>query len=157
MTINYINLFVGKSSTGNKVFEKLPVLKLENNIYQLLISPGLVLGLAKGDQFEYNSTTLEYELVKRSGNLSIQIYKSRDIENLEAYNNLIQDIGNHLNGTLDGDNDDMFVFTIPVSVGFHKIENLLNNFIEKYPDSEWYYGNVYDEDGETPLNWWNDM
>jgi hypothetical protein len=27
-----------------------------------------------------------------------------------------------------------------------------------YPNTIWYYGNVYDpEDGETPLEWWLDF
>jgi hypothetical protein len=30
--------------------------------------------------------------------------------------------------------------------------------LARFPDSIWYYGNVYDpEDGVTPLNWWEDI
>ena len=62
-----------------------------------------------------------------------------------------------IGGYLDGESHpggSVLVFTIPVSVGFPAIERVMADVIKQYPESEWYYGNVYAEDGITPLNWW---
>lgn len=49
------------------------------------------------------------------------------------------------------------MYTVPVSAGFVAIEGVLNGLNDRFPDYEWFYGNVYDpKDGETPLNWWKD-
>jgi hypothetical protein len=37
---------------------------------------------------------------------------------------------------------------------FSAIEAVFNRFLEEHPESEWYYGNVYADDGVTPLGWW---
>jgi hypothetical protein len=34
------------------------------------------------------------------------------------------------------------------------LEEKLNRAVEGSPGAEWYYGNVYADDGVTPLNWW---
>ncbi len=47
--------------------------------------------------------------------------------------------------------------SLPVSVGFPVIENVMERFLQAQPESEWYFGNVYDRrDGVTPLNWWKE-
>ena len=52
----------------------------------------------------------------------------------------------------------MLVYSIHVSCGFSAIENILNEFVGRDGQSAWMYGNVYDPaDGETPLNWWQDL
>jgi hypothetical protein len=59
-----------------------------------------------------------------------------------------------LGGWLDGRAPNLTVFTIPVSVGFPEVERVLNDFVGQHSGTEWYFANVYDEDGVTPLNWW---
>ncbi len=48
------------------------------------------------------------------------------------------------------------MFTVPVSVGFARIEELLNAFVPGTSGSSWYYANVYADDGVTPLGWGSD-
>jgi len=45
------------------------------------------------------------------------------------------------------------VVTVPVDVGFPRIEALVSEWIARQPEVEWNYGNVYGDDGE-PLGWW---
>jgi len=37
---------------------------------------------------------------------------------------------------------------------FPAIGAILADFIRSHPSAEWSYGNVYDDDGVTPLLWW---
>ncbi len=149
-----INLYVGDSSSGERVFEQLPVHQLGKNEYQLLASPGLVLGLAKDDKIKYLPDSCEFQIIERGRNLCIQLYFPPKSE--EYIDSLIQRVRNELNGTIDGMTKKQAVFSIPVEAGFGAVEAMMDEFISKSPDSEWYYGNVYDaEDGETPLGWWD--
>jgi hypothetical protein len=60
-----------------------------------------------------------------------------------------------IDATLDLTSPRILVFTIHVSIGFQKIEDTINKVLGNFPDTVWYYGNVYDpQDGVTPLNWW---
>ena len=59
-----------------------------------------------------------------------------------------------LGGTLDGLDSKVVVYTIPVTAGFEAVEKELNEVVSIFEGAEWYYGNVYDQDGVTPLNWW---
>jgi hypothetical protein len=59
-----------------------------------------------------------------------------------------------LGGSLDGRADNLTVYTIPVSAGFTQVERVFNDLLSRHTDVEWYFGNVYDADGVTPLNWW---
>jgi hypothetical protein len=34
------------------------------------------------------------------------------------------------------------------------IYRLVPPALDDYPESEWLFGNVYADDGETPLSWW---
>lgn len=148
-----IDLYVGNSSSGNMVYENLPVDPLGEGRYRLLASPGLVLGVAKGDEIKLLPENGRFELLARGNNLCIQIYIS---PNLGKEIGLLEtQIAEGLKGSLDGKNEDQLVFSIPVSSGFAEVEQVLNAFVDRNPDCEWYYGNVYDaEDGVTPLNWW---
>ena len=50
----------------------------------------------------------------------------------------------------------MVSYSIHVNLGFAAIESLFDSAMATYPDSVWYYGNVYDpSDGVPPLNWWD--
>ena len=58
-------------------------------------------------------------------------------------------------GRLDGESENVLVYTVPVSVGFPTLEAAPKKIVARHPTIEWFYGNVYDPvDGTTPLNWW---
>ena len=44
-----------------------------------------------------------------------------------------------------------------VNKGFDAIEKCFNDGSQGFEDVLWQYANVYEEDGQTPLNWWHDF
>jgi hypothetical protein len=147
-----INVLAGSSSAGEPVYEELPVTEVGSSIFRLLSSPGLALGIAKDDEIRFYSDTGRYELVKRGRRLAIQLFVAPPMaKNVEV---LASQLAMELGGTLDGHSERQAVFSIPVEKGFAKIESVFNRFVEDNPGAEWYFGNVYAEDGVTPLNWW---
>jgi hypothetical protein len=148
-----VRLLGGKKTTGELVFEEVPVEKLERGQYRLLASPGLVLGVAKGDLICLDDSLWNgFAVRERSGNLCIQLFCDRSVaRDCGVFEAELDRIG----GVLDGKSDRQLVFTVPYKVGFAKIQYVLDKLVKDHPGYEWYYGNVYDpRDGITPLGWW---
>lgn len=146
-----ILLYAGNASDSKEVRESLLAYPLDNRHYKLAISPALVLGIAMGDVINIIDLDHGYfELIKRGGNISIQVY-SDSITVLEPY--LTQKLV-ALSGFLDGINNGVCVYTVPASAGFDKIESVFSDVMTVFKNTQWYYGNVYADDDETPLNWW---
>ncbi len=123
--------------------------------YKLIRSPAFVKGIASGDLISFDSETKEFEIIKRSGNLSIRVFSRGDIKTLGE--NLTPQL-EKLGGEQDLETERLLVYSIHVSCGFKTIEDILNQYVGQQSDSMWQYGNVYDPaDGETPLNWWIDI
>lgn len=152
--IETINLLVGTSGSSSTMRENLPVLSLGDEKYKLLTSPGLVLGLAKDDEVKYVANTGEFELLRRGRNVCVQVFHDPGIETI--IEELITRVTTQLKGTLDGQSEKFVVFTVPIETGFGDIETVMNDFVAESGICEWYFGNVYGEDGETPLDWWMD-
>ncbi len=153
-----VPFLAGVDPEGQPVFESVLVEPYgdEENLFRLVHSPLLTRNLAAGDQVRLpNPGSAEYELVQRSGNLCIRVFRKHQLERLsERLTPLIE----KLDGSLDLQSDRALVYSIHYSIGFQTIENVLNECIADYPDTIWYYGNVYDpNDGSTPLNWWNEI
>jgi hypothetical protein len=144
----------GVGPNGDPVFESLRVELLEgDNRVRLLRSPLFARNLASGDILRViNADTAEYELEKRSGNLSIRVFRKYEIEKLEEQlTSKLEKLG----GELDFSTDRALVYSIHFSIGFQTIEDVLNQTCQSFDESVWYYGNVYDpEDGTTPMEWW---
>lgn len=148
----------GLNPEGDPVFESLEVELVEDSEdeVRLVRSPLLTRNLAAGDKLKVvNPSSAEYELLRRSGNLSIRVFRVHQLEVLAE--NLTAKI-EKLGGSLDRQTDRALVYSIHFSIGFQVIEELLSKAIQDYPDTVWYYGNVYDpEDGTTPLKWWEEF
>lgn len=145
----------GINPQGEPVFESLEVEIVEDteDEVRLLRSPLLTRNLAAGDKLKViNPSSAEYELLRRSGNLSIRVFRLHQLEILaESLTAKFEKLG----GSLDRQTDRALVYSIHFSIGFQTIEELLASVCKDYPDTVWYYGNVYDpEDGTTPLEWW---
>ena len=140
------------------MFESLSaeVLDTSENTIRLLKSPLFARNLAAGDKIKViDAESAEYELVQRSGNLCVRVFRRHQIEALAEF--LSPEI-EKLGGSLDLQTDRALVFSIHFSIGFTSIEALLNQAVAEYPDTLWYYGNVYGPvDGTTPLLWWEDF
>jgi hypothetical protein len=153
--LQVIELFAGLGANGKPIVEKLPVRELETGELQLVQSPAFMKGLASGDVIRCDVPNQEYEIVQRSGNLSVRVF-SRDC--IEELGDLLTPELEKLGGELDLETPRMLVYSIHVSCGFSTIEDLLNRYVGKDGRSAWMYGNVYDPvDGQTPLNWWQDI
>lgn len=148
----------GLNPDGDPVFESLEVelVKDTEDEVRLVRSPLLTRNLAAGDKLKVvNPSSAEYELLRRSGNLSIRVFRVHQLDILAE--NLTAKI-EKLGGSLDKQTDRALVYSIHFSIGFQVIEELLSAVSKDYPDTVWYYGNVYDpEDGTTPLQWWLDF
>lgn len=148
----------GINPAGEPVFESLEVELVEDSEdeVRLVRSPLLTRNLAAGDKLKViDVASAEYELVRRSGNLSIRVFRVHQLQALaESLTARIEKLG----GSLDGQTDRALVYSIHFSIGFQAIEDLLGEACRDYPDTVWYYGNVYDpDDGTTPLQWWLDF
>lgn len=151
-SVELIEMFAGNDPNGQPVVEKLVVRPDSDQGYQLIKSPAFVRGLASGDRIKFNRESNQFELDQRSGNLCIRVY-CRD--EAKAVSESLTPPFEQLGGELDIETPRMLVYTIHVSCGFQTIESLLNEHVKD--DALWTYGNVYAEDGQTPLNWWNDL
>lgn len=163
--LQVIELFAGLQPSGVPVVERLGVKVLEDNSCQLVQSPVFIKGIASGDiirleakdKVEQSSQALyrHFSLVRRSGNLCIRVYSRDDIV---ALSDELTPTLEKLGGELDKEGERFLIFSIHVSCGFEAIEKALNGAMEKFSNSQWLYGNVYDpEDGQTPLNWWQEF
>ncbi len=124
--------------------------------FRLTKSPAFIRGLAADDRIRYpvdNPTTCD--LLEHSGNLSVRVFSKHNTEELDQA--LTPEI-ELIDGRIDISSPGLLVYTIHVSIGFQQIEAVLNKVLAGFPDTIWFYGNVYDpEDGVTPLNWWQDI
>ncbi|UQO33861.1 DUF4265 domain-containing protein [Burkholderia cepacia] len=65
-----IHVYAGSSGDA-PVHEELPARQVEPGIYELLVSPGLVLNLAKGDLVRIDDPDRPATVLKRGGNYCI--------------------------------------------------------------------------------------
>lgn len=154
-SLQVIELFAGMGASGQPIVEKLQVRELDDGTLQLVQSPAFAKGLASGDTLRMLPKTREFDLVKRSGNLSIRVFSKGDIQQLG--DDLTPEL-EKLGGELERETPRMLGYCIHVSCGFEAIEAILNRYVGQDGQSQWMYGNVYDPlDGVTPLNWWQEL
>jgi len=144
---------VDQEKVGSEVLD---IEEVGPNRYRLIYSPGLVEGLAAGDEFELTEeNSAGFNIVRRSGNLCAWLifdeptdFSAPNIEDLEAR---VRGIG----GYLDGGTHRSLIFTIPLQSEFRTIEGIFDSFVKAVQGTHWFYGNVYDpKDPANPLNWW---
>lgn len=149
-----IRLLAGTSSNGNPVFEEILVTDLGGSRFRLLRSPGLVQGIARDDEIQYDLNSGTFHLLQRGGRVTVQIYLGA-VDQAEVQR-LATQLEQVASATWDGFSERQAIFSFPVGKGFKVVEDLLNGFVEMRPGTEWYYGNIYADDGISPLNWWLD-
>lgn len=137
---------------GQRIAERIPVEDLGGKRYRLEGSPGLITGLAAGDEIELKREG--FRLLKHGGNVCAQIIVSRfDTAMRKGVTRLMEEIEGWLDGEMQVEGKCILVCTAPVTATFDVIEKTLDEIARRYRAQGWMYGNVYDEDGE-PLNWW---
>jgi len=149
----HIELAVSGAPTGTT--QAVPSRKLSDGTFLILHSPGLVQGIAADDVIRLSEGRQgRFEVVRRGGNLCIQVFRAEGVGPVVEW--VLTRLA-PLSGRLDGSLERAAVFTIPVTSGFGAIEEVLAQAMKTFPGLEWYYGNVYAEDGRTPLNWWQSL
>jgi len=150
-----IPLIAGYNPQGDAIVEQVNavVIDARRKEFRVEKSPAFIRGLAAHDRIRYpTDDKAGWELIEHSGNLCIRVFSKHNTDELDQM--LTPEI-EMIDGSLDLKSPRMLVFTIHVSIGFQKIENTINEVLGNFPDTVWYYGNVYDpHDGITPLNWW---
>lgn len=146
-------VFVDGQRSGE---EAIPAEPLGGNRFRLAVSPGMLEGLAAGDEIEVDETErLGYRILRRSGNLCVWFYFGEPVHELHPGVRALATEVEAIGGWLDGGYSRLVVFTIPVASGFEAVEDVLDFAAALHPGSMWLYGNVYDQsDGSTPLGWW---
>jgi hypothetical protein len=136
------------------VDELVPARPLGERMYLVLATPGMVYGCAAGDTVRVEADGT-FSVVRRGGNVAVHIYskpplEQRDIEDLEER-------FDPLGGLVEAPAHRRFaVVTVPVSVGFPAVESAIAGWTSVRTDTaEWFFGNVYDDDGAS-LEWWDD-
>lgn len=134
--------------------ETLPAEPLGEGRWRLLASPGVVEGLAAGDEIALDPAVPRgFRLLKRSGQLCIWFYLPKPAP--PAADARVIRAAGRLGGYLDGGRGQLRVLTVPVSSGFDAIARELDLAAKDLEGSTWLYGNVYEsQDPERPLNWW---
>jgi Domain of unknown function (DUF4265) len=147
-----VRLLAALKESGQPVLEEVPVEVLGPNHYRLLASPGILDGLASGDTFTVDPISHLYRVKEHGGNLCVQVwYPGLDLAGrVDA--ELVPGVVD-LGGTLDGREQELSSFTIPLSAGMPAIEELLNAWVDSADGATWSFGNAYEEDGTTPLQW----
>jgi hypothetical protein len=149
-----IRLPVLDESGQRKFDEVLPAEPLGRGCFRLLASPGLVEGVAAGDELELApADPTGYRVLRRGRQLCIWVYVPEPpAEQTEA--RLVRAAAT-LGGYLDGGNTGLRILTVPVSAGFGRVEAELAAVVADLHGSTWAYGNVYDpQNGGRPLGWW---
>jgi hypothetical protein len=123
------------------VHEQVAAEALGHGRFRLLSSPGLVLGVAAGDIVAIRDDGSP-ELVQASGNIAVQVFG--DDATCDAVALLLRPLGGWLDGRIP---DTMSVFTIPPSADLDRLEDLLWAVVDRHPDTEWLYGNLFEETG----------
>lgn len=153
-----IAFLAGVTADEQPVFESLQVeiVNANEDTVRLSKSPLFVRNLASGDLIKLiNPAIGEYEIERRSGNLSIRVFRKHGIT---AVADFLTPALEKLGGSLDLQTESAMSYSIHFSIGFTQIEDLLNTCCGKFVDTVWYYGNVYDpKDGTTPLLWWQEF
>jgi hypothetical protein len=147
-----VRLLAALKESGQPVFEEVPVEILGPARYRLLASPGILDGLTRGDVFTVDPQSSLYRVHEHGGNLCVQVwYPGLDLAGrVDA--ELVPGVA-ALGGTLDGREQELSSFTVPLSAGIPAIEELLNGWVDSAAGATWSFGNAYEEDGVTPLPW----
>lgn len=153
-----IPLIAGYNKHGEAMVEQVSALLIDSKRKEFRIekSPAFVRGLAADDRITYpTDDKAGWELIEHSGNLCIRVFSKLNTDELDQ---MLTPELELIDGKLDVKAPRILVYSIHVSIGFQKIEDTLNKVLTGFPDTVWYYGNVYDaDDGVTPLNWWLDI
>ncbi len=154
--ITEIDLPICHNESGRPGTEVVEAVQLGPRRFRLLYSPGVIEGLAKGDEIELCRTDPKgFVVLKRSGMLCVWFYFRELGRNQGPDGDQVRAVVEEFGGICDGGGNTQLIFSVPIGLGFKAVEALFNDLVGQYPGSSWLYGNVYDPWNDfKPLGWW---
>ncbi len=117
-----VNLLVATGADEDPFFESVLVRPVGGDRHVVHASPGMLAGLAAGDEIELApDDPLGFRVLRRGGNVCVQFLRNGEMS--ECTPDLTARVG-ALGGWLDGETPGLLVFTIPVVAGFPAIERI---------------------------------
>lgn len=144
---NHVRL---KCDSGLGTFEELPAYA-EGPYFRLDSSPIALTGLAAGDLIEVTDDG-EYRLIERGGWVSIQIFIETPSADGGEVGWMTAEAG-ELDGVLDSIRSRTFVLNVRSSIGHARTTAFMNRFLRAFPGTFYMYGNVFERETDTPLDW----
>ena len=152
---DYVRLRIQEPANNPPSYETVPARKDGDALYELKNSPGMALGAAAGDLVRIADDDGAFEVVRRSGNVAVQCFVAKLSSSARARAaSVLETELESLGGWLDGGSARVMIYTVPVAAGLDAISERFEAVAQAYRGFVWMYGNVYDVDGHTPLNWW---
>jgi Domain of unknown function (DUF4265) len=147
---DHVRLLAGVNSSGKPVYELVPAALVEPGLYDVIASPGLASGCAAGDRIRVASDG-RFEVIRRGGNLCLVAVPPAPPQpgEIAALRRTFDRLGGLVEMPANGR---FIVITVPVAAGFPAVEEAVSAWAAR-TNSDWFYGNVYDEN-DRPLNWW---
>ncbi|NBD08514.1 DUF4265 domain-containing protein [Corallococcus silvisoli] len=132
--------------------ETLPIEQVGGH-YRLLYSPGLVEGLAAGDEIELVGDG-GFTVLKRGGNFCIWFFFPAEGMNRGPETERMAEEVSRLGGWLDGGGETVVIFTVPAAVGFDRMADYFDEAVSRVEGASWMFANAYDPISKAPLSWW---
>ncbi len=134
----HIRLLAGHATDGHPVFEVLPVLSRNSSLFELVGSPGLVLGCAAGDIVCVGEDG-QFEVVQQGANLCVQAARSGCFTP-ESFAQL-EDAVAALDGLTEAPPDLRFiVVTLDRAIRLSTIEHVMNTWAANTDGGQWWFG-----------------
>jgi Domain of unknown function (DUF4265) len=111
-----IRVFVGYRSDGRARFEKLLVRRVADETWELVRSPLLALGVARGDVFRVDADGQITEITTPGGYLSVHAIATSPVAHDGAVVRVMRDVAGRLGGELDSHDDLIVAIAVPKSV-----------------------------------------
>src|SRR4051812_47587938 len=111
-----ISLVAGINSSGELVREEVLVDRTGNTEYRIVATPGLVLGIARGDVLSWVGGDAKPQMLERGGFIGLQIHGAHEVADL------LRDDVSEMGEYLDGRARNLTIYSIPATAGFDRIE-----------------------------------
>ncbi|EXB48570.1 hypothetical protein J699_00917 [Acinetobacter sp. 1000160] len=122
-SLNVLNIYAGKTSSGNTKAEEVLVEDIDVNTYKLLSALGLALNLAKGDIFKFFNSEEPVKVIHRGGDFNIHDYEAN--LTLEDYEDFKNELLDYLEGTIDGLSENNMAIIVSSTQGIQRVNNFL--------------------------------
>ena len=147
---DHVRLLAGTKASGQPVYEMVPARRAEGDCWEILGTPAVAEGCATADVVQVAAGG-EFTVLRRGGNVGVVSYAQSGQDTSAAADRLRTAVGELGDVAVDPAGR-WIVATLPVAVGFDRIERLFGEW-RATTGAEWSYVNVYDEQG-GPLDWW---